>query len=68
MVRALRMASPLSQPERVRRFDETGGAQRPRCGHSSEKQVAAKRITAGRATVEMYGRLHLPARLVPRHR
>jgi hypothetical protein len=35
------------------------------CGRSSEKR-AVERITSARPAREMYDRLHLPARLVPR--
>jgi hypothetical protein len=49
-------ASPLSRPENLRRFDETGGAQPSDCEHSSEKQIDAQRIT--QATSRMCDTLH----------
>jgi hypothetical protein len=52
------------QPERVRRSDETGGAD---CEHSSGKQVPRSVSRKLACAIEVYDRLHLPARLVPRH-
>ena len=63
-VRAADMASPLSKPEQFRCFDEAGGAA-AHCEHSSGKQRIAS--VSRERKVEMYGTLHLPARLVPRH-
>src|SRR4029453_16163482 len=56
----LRMASPLNQPERIRRFDETGGAQfahrlRAQLRKAGTRSVSCRNRGAGR---EMYGRLH----------
>jgi hypothetical protein len=50
----------------LRRFDETGGAQRSSCEHSSEKQQVLHSITSVAAT--MCDTLHSSARLVPRLR
>ena len=43
------------------------GRNRAPTASTAQKSVSGKRITRRRAHPEMYDRLHLPARLVPRH-